>query len=202
MYRKDKKNEYYTVRARKEGYAARSVYKLQEIDKKYRIFQKGHRVLDLGAAPGSWTQYLIQSVGKSGLVVAVDKEPLAFEPEPPVVFLQKDVFDLSAEDLKEFPGFNAVMSDLAPSTSGTRSLDAGRSFALTARALELARLVLLAGGSFIVKNLESELTGKIIAEAKQNFSFVKLFRPQAVRSESREIYIIATGFQSKRPSHD
>lgn len=197
MYRKDKKNEYYTVKARQEGYAARSVYKLQEIDKKYRIFRKGLRVLDLGASPGSWMQYIAEKIGPKGILVGVDLEPLKFTPEPPVVFLQKDVFDLNNEDLAKFSGFNVVVSDLAPSTSGTRSLDAGRSFDLTARALELAQSGLLAGGSFIVKNLESELTGKIIAEAKENFSFVKLFRPQAVRSESREIYIIATGFRSK-----
>ena len=230
MYRKDKKKEYYTEKARQEGYVARSVYKLQEIDKKYRIFKKGARVLDLGAAPGSWMQYIQKQIGPKGLVVGVDKVELAFTPKPPAVFIQEDVFNLNTEDLERFAGFSAqgacpseagrrrarpterrqsfgrgpasgwdvVVSDLAPATSGAKALDSGRSFELAALAFQIALSLLLPKGSVVIKVFESESVIGLISEMRKHFSFVKRFRPKAVRPESREIYIIATGFQGDR----
>ena len=211
MYRQNLKEEHFTIRARKEGYAARSVYKLQEIDKKYHILKKGARVLDLGAAPGSWMQYIQKQIGPKGLVVGVDKEKLAFTPKHPAVFIQEDVLVLKIEDIKRQVGFsaqgahlparrgpasgwNVIVSDLAPSTSGAKALDSGRSFELATRAFQIALSLLLPKGSVVIKVFESESVVGLTSEMGKHFSFVKRFRPKAVRPESREIYIIGTGF--------
>ena len=194
MYRKDNKNEFFTIKARKEGYPARSVYKLQEIDRKYRIIQKGDNVLDLGSAPGSWLLYASKMAGDKGSVVGIDIEKIKTALPGNVVLIQKDIMELAPKDLTVFnKKFQAVISDLAPKTSGMKFVDEGRSLELGLKALLIAKNVLSAGGNFVCKIFEGEGTGQFIAKAEQNFKFVKRFRPKAVKKDSKEFYLVAKG---------
>lgn len=195
MYRKDKKDEYYTRKAKQEGYPARSVYKLKEIDEKYKIFKKGDLVLDLGCAPGSWLKYISEKIGENGKVIGVDlnekKIPLAKN----IIFIQKDIFQLGKDDF--IKKFNAVVSDLSPKTSGIKFADETASLDLAEKAFELAKMFLKAGGNFICKIFEGGLADNFFKEVKKEFRSAKLFRPKAVIKGSREIYIIGKDFLYK-----
>lgn len=193
MYRKDKKSEFFTIKAREEGYPARSVYKLQEIDKKYQLIKKGSRVLDLGCAPGSWLLYLSKKVGDTGRVKGFDIEDIKIPLQKNIIFIKKDVLALENEDIKG--KYDAVVSDLAPSTSGMRDTDAERSLELCQKAFEIASTVLSSGGNFLCKVLDGESTNDFFKKINGSFRFAKRFRPKAVRKGSREIYIIARGFK-------
>lgn len=194
MYRKDKKEEYYTLKARKEGYPARSVYKLEEIDKKYHLIKKGDSVLDLGCAPGSWLLYLSNKVGDTGKVIGVDISDITIPPRANIIFIKKSVMDLNTDELKTLSKeYQAVVSDLAPSTSGIEIIDVGKSFSLANRALELAEAVLIPAGNFLCKIFEGESTNEFIKEVSKSFKTVKRFRPKAVIRGSKEFYIIGMG---------
>jgi 23S rRNA (uridine2552-2'-O)-methyltransferase len=195
MYRKDKKDEFYTRKAREEKYPARSVYKLKEIDDKYKLIKKGDRVLDLGAAPGSWMFYISQQVGEKGEVVGVDIGDLKISLASNMIFMRKDIVDLEVEKFIE-PGkqFDLVLSDLAPKTTGIKSVDATNSLLLCDKALAIAKLVLKKGGSFVCKIFEGNMTDKFFKEIKKEFKFAKAFRPEAVLKGSKEIYIIGIGY--------
>lgn len=193
MYRKNLKNEPYTERAKKEGYPARSVYKLKEIDEKYKIFKKGDAVLDLGCSPGSWLLYISEKIGEKGKVLGIDIEDIKIRPEKNITFLKKNIFKVKNSDFRE--RYNAVVSDLAPKTSGIKFLDNAKSFDLSKKALGLAKNVLKEKGNFVCKTLESEFTNEIFRETENSFLFVKRFRPKATMKNSKEIYIVAKGFK-------
>jgi len=195
MYRKAKKEEFYTILARKEGYPARSVYKLKEIDEKYKIIREGDRVLDLGCAPGSWLLYISQKVGEKGRVIGIDIGDIKIAPKPNILFIKKSIFDLNNPDFKE--KYRVVVSDLSPKTAGVKFLDAGRALALAKMAFEIAKSVLLPGGNFICKIFEGESSGELFKEISKYFEFTKRFRPKAVIKESKEFYIIGKGFKNK-----
>jgi len=195
MYRKAKKEEFYTILARKEGYPARSVYKLKEIDKKYKIIREGDRVLDLGCAPGSWLLYISQKVGEKGRVIGIDIGDIKIAPKPNILFIKKSIFDLNNPDFKG--KYRVVVSDLSPKTAGVKFLDAGRALALAKMAFEIAKSVLLPGGNFICKIFEGESSGELFKEISKYFEFTKRFRPKAVIKESKEFYIIGKGFKNK-----
>ena len=195
MYRKAKKEEFYTILARKEGYPARSVYKLKEIDKKYKIIREGDRVLDLGCAPGSWLLYISQKIGEKGRVIGIDIGDIKIAPKPNILFIKKSIFDLNNPDFKE--KYRVVVSDLSPKTAGVKFLDAGRALALAKMAFEIAKSVLLPGGNFICKIFEGESSGELFKEISKYFEFTKRFRPKAVIKESKEFYIIGKGFKNK-----
>ncbi len=193
MYRKDRKEEFYTRLAKEEGYPARSVYKLKEIDEKYKIIKKGDRVLDLGSAPGSWLLYIAQKVGEKGKTVGIDIEDIKIVPKPNILFIKKSVFDLNESDFKE--KFQVVVSDVLPKTSGVKSLDAGKSFEISEKAFEIAKMVLLPGGNFVSKIFEGEESEELFKEVSKLFEFTKRFRPKAVIKGSNEFYIIGKGFK-------
>jgi 23S rRNA (uridine2552-2'-O)-methyltransferase len=196
MYRKDKKDEFYTRKAREEKYPARSVYKLKEIDEKYKLIKKGDRVLDLGAAPGSWMIYVSRQIGENGEVVGVDISDLKISLAPNMIFVQKDVADLKVEKFTEpKKQFDLVLSDLAPKTTGMKSVDAINSLLLCDKALVIAKLVLKKGGSFVCKIFEGNMTEKFFKEIKKEFKFAKAFRPKAVLKGSKEIYMIGMGYK-------
>ena len=196
MYRKDKKDEFYTRKAREEKYPARSVYKLKEIDEKYKLIKKGDRVLDLGAAPGSWMIYVSRQIGENGEVVGVDISDLKISLAPNMIFVQKDVVDLKVEKFTEpKKQFDLVLSDLAPKTTGMKSVDAINSLLLCDKALVIAKLVLKKGGSFVCKIFEGNMTEKFFKEIKKEFKFAKAFRPKAVLKGSKEIYMIGMGYK-------
>jgi len=196
MYRKDRKNEFYTERAKKEGYPARAVYKLKEIDEKYKIIKKGDRVLDLGCAPGSWLLYISQKIGEKGRVLGIDIEEIKIPVKENMVFLKEDIMnlDLSLKELKD--KYNVVVSDLAPKTSGIKSLDSRKSLELSEKAFELARKVLSKGGNFICKIFEGEFSDDFFKKVAKDFKSSKRFRPKSVIKGSKEFYIIAEGFKN------
>ena len=198
MYRKGQKPDHYTEQAKKLGYPARSVFKLKEIDKKYKIFKKNDKVLDLGAAPGSWSKYVAQKVGNSGLVVAVDIDDLKIFDIKNIKFIKKDVF--SAEGGSAFGGsfpekFSAVISDMAPKTTGVAFVDEGKSLELAEQAFKLTKLFLQPGGSFVCKIFESKDSTDFFKQVKKYFEFSKRFKPKAVVKNSKELYIVCTNFK-------
>jgi 23S rRNA (uridine2552-2'-O)-methyltransferase len=194
MYRKDRQKEFYTTLAKKEGYPARSIYKLKEIDEKYKIFKENSQVLDLGCAPGSWLLYISQKVGNRGKVVGVDIEEIKIPKKANIVFVKRSVFDLKESDFKD--NFDAVVSDLSPKTSGIKLLDTGKSLELAEKSFEIAKSVLLPGGNFVCKIFENELSGQFFKKVKKCFDFAKRFRPKAVIKRSKEFYIIGRGFKA------
>jgi len=197
MYRKDKKDEFYTRQSKKEGYPARSVYKLKDIDEKYKIIKKGDIVLDLGASPGSWALYLSKKVGREGRVLAIDLEELKFRPQGNIIFVKRDVLKLDEVDLKNWLGkFNVVVSDLSPRTSGVISVDVGKSLELSKKSFEIAKMVLKNNGNFVCKIFEGEGTNDFIKTVKKSFKSLKRARPPAVVKRSKEFYIVAKGFHS------
>jgi 23S rRNA (uridine2552-2'-O)-methyltransferase len=184
--------DHYFKKAKSEKYPARSVYKLKEADQKYRLLKKGQAVLDLGAAPGSWSKYALEKVGPRGIVVGVDLSPVKISAAN-FRFLLADIFELSPEDLLRLagrPAFDVVLSDMAPKTTGDRNGDHFRSIALAERALELAEALLRPGGVFMVKVFEGEAFPRYVEEVKRRLGPVKRFRPKSTRSSSREIFVL------------
>lgn len=178
--------------AKEKGYPARSVFKLKEIQEKFKIIRPGYRVLDLGASPGSWSQYLCEIIGKEGRVIGVDIEPVKFQSRL-FTFLQRDVFELTPEDFKTLgvEEFDVIVSDMAPKTTGIEVTDHRRSMELAERALELAKALLKSGGSMVVKVFDGPELPRLRKEFEKFFRDVKIFRPQATRKGSKELFIIA-----------
>ncbi|MCS7199608.1 MAG: RlmE family RNA methyltransferase [Caldimicrobium sp.] len=178
--------------AKEKGYPARSVFKLMEIQKKYKLIRPGFRVLDLGASPGSWSQYACEIVGPQGKVVGVDQQPVKFSSKL-FVFLQKDVFALTPEDLRSLgiEEFDLILSDLAPKTTGIEITDHLRSTELALRALELSKVLLKKGGSLVVKIFDGPELLSVRREFEKFFKNVKIFKPTATRKGSRELFILA-----------
>ncbi len=185
--------DHYFHKAKKEQYLSRAIYKLEEIQKKYRILRPGHRVLDLGAAPGSWIQLEARVVGPTGLVVGIDLKPIEYAFQNRVITLQGDIFDREFIDaaLGDHTPFDAVLSDMAPSTSGIKMADSARSSLLFERAVEIAREVLKPGGTFLAKLFHGSEFHKLLSELKKEYGQTRAIRPEATRKQSREIYILA-----------
>jgi 23S rRNA (uridine2552-2'-O)-methyltransferase len=182
-------------KAKKEGFLARAVYKLEEIDQQFKLFKAGQRVLDLGCAPGSWLQYARGKVGESGLLVGLDRGPLRGN----VAGARIVVGDVMTIDVKELLGdltaFDVVLSDMAPDTSGIRSLDQARSEALFERALEIATLTLAPGGNFLGKLFQGPDFKKLIEQVRSQFETAKSAKPASSRQISIEQYVIGKGFK-------
>ncbi len=179
--------------ARERGYAARSVFKLEELDRRFGLLRPGARVLDLGAAPGSWSQFVLQRVGSNGTLVAVDLEPIGVS-LPGATVLQADAFGLSEEDLPEgVPPFDIVLSDMAPRTTGVPLADHVASVELCDRALELAVRWLTWGGAFVCKVFQGEDEPDLRKRVKQHFGQLKSVKPKGTRSQSKEIFLVGLG---------
>ncbi len=187
--------DFYALKAKKEGYLARSVYKLEEIQNKNKLFHPGDRILDVGASPGSWTQYCLKILKGRGLVAAADLKPLgAFKAKGELHFIQGDIFSEGLQkELEGLGPFNAVISDAAPSTSGNRLLDTRRSLDLVQEILNLALKWLKPGGNFAVKVFQGGDELVILEQMKKEFRQVKKLKPKAVRKESFEYYLIGLG---------
>jgi 23S rRNA (uridine2552-2'-O)-methyltransferase len=189
-------NDPYVARAKREGFRSRAAYKLAEIDDKYHLLKPGARVVDLGAAPGGWSEIAAQRVGASGRVIALDI--LDMKPIAGVAFLQLDFIDETAPSrLKEMLGGKAdvVLSDMAANATGHRQTDHLRIMALAEAAVQFAREVLASGGSFLCKVLQGGTEAALLAELKRDFSTVKHVKPPASRTDSAELYLLAKGFR-------
>ncbi len=181
----------YTMRARKEGFPARSVYKLEEIQKTFRILKKGDRVLDLGCSPGSWLLFASRAVGDQGLVVGVDITPVSLQLPSNVRFVACDALGGGASFLEAIGGpFAVVLSDMAPSTTGSKFVDAHRSLELSQSALATASRVLVAGGAFVCKVFHGPDFKNFSDQAKRLFGRVAHVKPRSTRRASKEIYLV------------
>jgi 23S rRNA (uridine2552-2'-O)-methyltransferase len=191
--------DHFFRRAKREGFAARSVYKLDEIDHQLKIFPRGGRVLDLGASPGSWTQYASQAVGPRGKVVALDRHALKIHAPANVIALQDDALAVDPVALRAHVGgqrFDVVLSDMAPATTGDHFVDQQRSADLCLRALTLARTVLRTGGHLVVKALSGESTRDVVAAMRVDFGSVQIVRPKSTRKGSTEVFLVGLGRQA------
>lgn len=185
-------------KAKREGFLARAVYKLGEIDDKVGLFAPGDRVLDLGCAPGSWLQYARQQVGEEGKLVGLDRGALKVAPAD-ARLLAGDVFTIEIKDLLgDLPAFDVVLSDMAPDTSGVRSLDQDRSEALFERALEIAKAVLAPGGNFVGKLFQGAGFKKLTEDVRLSFAKMRTIKPESSRQISIEQYVVGTGFRGAK----
>ncbi len=186
----------YVVRAKREGFRSRAAFKLAEIDDKFHLLKPGARVVDLGAAPGGWSEIAARRAGPSGRVIALDI--LDMKPVGGVEFLQLDFLDATAPDrLKEMLGGRAdvVLSDMAANATGHRQTDHLRIMALAEAAAFFAREVLAPDGSFLCKVLQGGTETALLAELKRDFATVKHVKPPASRTDSAELYLLAKGFR-------
>lgn len=189
------KPDFWSQKAFKEGYPARSVYKLEEIDKKFGMLKKGYTVLDLGSAPGSWTTWLLRNLNDTGKVVSVDLNPLAKTVKGNnLVFFQGDL--LSEEirlQIQENGPYDLVVCDAAPLTTGNRTIDTARSRSLVEMAIWYAEAMLKTGGNFCVKIFQNGDQQKELTKMKEIFNSARGFKPEACRTVSFETYLIGLG---------
>ncbi|MCS7279116.1 MAG: RlmE family RNA methyltransferase [Thermodesulfobacteriaceae bacterium] len=185
-------------KAKELGYPARSVFKLIEIQEKFKIIQKGDTVLDLGASPGSWSKYTSQIIGEKGKVIGVDLEEIKVK-LPNLFFLKRDVLELNPEEIKSLgiEKVDVILSDLAPKTMGDKWVDHLRSVELVEKVLELSLEVLKEGGHLVAKVFEGAQTPLLKKKMEKMFQKVKIFKPKSSRRESKEIFFIAQKFQGK-----
>lgn len=183
----------YVARAQQEGYRSRAVYKLIELDRRDRLFQPGMRIVDLGAAPGGWSQYAAERVGRHGFVVASDLLPMDPIPGVRIVtgdFREETVLAAILECLGDQPA-DLVISDMAPNLSGTDAVDQPRAMYLCELAADLAVRILKPGGAFLVKVFQGEGSDEFLRQLRGRFRRVAVRKPEASRPRSREVYVLA-----------
>ncbi|MBF0523517.1 MAG: RlmE family RNA methyltransferase [Deltaproteobacteria bacterium] len=184
--------DHYFYQAKREGFPARSVYKLKEIDQRHRLFKPGDAVLDLGASPGSWLQFVGQAVGRNGHITGVDLKPLSGPVPANARFIMADIFTLGLEELAPpAGGFDVVLSDMAPQTTGIKITDATRSYELAHTALMVSLKHLKEGGHFVAKIFQGPDFPNFLAEVKKAYRTVKAFKPDSTRRESKEVFVVA-----------
>ncbi len=183
--------DHYTRRAKEENWLARSVYKLEEIDRRFRLLKPGNRVIDLGCSPGSWSQYCIRQVKGDGEVIGIDcNDPGGFS-APNFTYIHADILNMEPEWLKQKTGeVDLVISDLAPSTTGIRITDTSRSLELAEKAYKIAVFLLKKRGHFLCKIFEGADLKEFKKDVSKHFEETHLIRPSAVRKRSKEIYLL------------
>lgn len=180
-----------TIEAKKKGYPARSVFKLEEINKKTQLLKKGMRVIDLGAAPGSWSLYASQQVGESGRVLAIDLQEITQVFSRNVRVVAGDAFDLTSETLAMYAPYDVILSDMAPKTTGVKLRDQALSYELFERALDVAQTFGKAGtAAFVVKIFMGPDFDEAIKKTKSVFKKTRVIRPEGVRPNSKEVFLI------------
>lgn len=193
--------------AKEQGFLARSVFKLQEIDKKFRLFPPQRKepffVIDLGCAPGSWLQYVLPKLqGNDDKIVGIDLNNIILT-HPKLVFIKGDILETSPQDFKNAAGiseqnnFDLVLSDMAPKTCGIKSVDQDRSMELCRMAMDVAIVNLKKNGNFVIKVFQNNQVRQYMDDLKKHFGEVKIFKPESSRQESFEIYIVALRFLPK-----
>lgn len=187
----------YVKKSQKDGYRSRAVYKLEELDQKYKLLGKGVTVVDLGAAPGGWSQYVAYKMGSQGKIFALDI--LEMDPLPDVDFIQGDfreeaVLNQLLDKIGERKA-DLVLSDMAPNMSGVDAVDQPRGMYLCELALELAQTVLSKGGNYVVKVFQGEGFDDYIRQCREIFDKVLIRKPDASRGRSREVYVVGLGYK-------
>ena len=191
-------NDPYVREAQERGYRSRASFKILEINEKFKLFKKGNKILDLGSAPGGWSQMLVDIVGENN-ILAVDILPM--EEIAGVKFIQKDFLaeDATKVILEQMNGqkYDAVISDMAANTTGDKKTDHLRTSLLVESALDFALTVLKEGGCFVAKVFQGGVEKEIFDKLRQNFEIVKHFKPNSSRKDSVEIYVVAMNFKKK-----
>ncbi len=184
------KSDAFTIAAKARGFPARSVFKLEAIDQRVRLLKTGQHVLDLGAAPGSWSMHASQRIGPTGRLLAVDLTPIAIPAPPHVTLLQGDALDLQNEDLALYAPYDLVLSDMAPKTTGNRFADQAKSYELFCRAVDIACALGKPGGGFVGKIFMGGDFDSARQKLRDAYAEVRTLRPEAVRSSSFEIFVV------------
>ncbi len=190
--------DHYSEQAKKERYPARSVYKLKEAQKKFRLIRKSDQVLDLGCSPGSWLLYTAELTAKRGKVLGIDLKPITLKIPSQVETLKADILTIDRAWIENeglASRFNVVLSDMAPATTGNKMIDAERSYQLCQAALNIAQMALRPGGLFFCKIFQGEEFKKFFDSVRSRFKIHKIFKPQSSRKESKEIFILGMGFR-------
>jgi len=189
------KPDFWSKKAFSEGYPARSVYKLKEMDEKFNLLKKNYRVLDLGAAPGSWTTFVLRYLEGNGYVTAIDLSPLSKDVKGDnLSFFQGDLYAPAIrEEAKKLGPYNLVICDAAPATIGNRTVDTARSSGLVELAIYYAEQMLLPGGNFVVKIFQGGDQQSFLKKLREQFTSARGFKPEACRTESFETYLIGLG---------
>lgn len=192
-----KLHDKYFKQAKREGKLARSVYKLAELDKKERLIRKGDRVLDLGAAPGSWLEHIVDTIGPEGVACAVDLKPIHKKFKGIAHFKMMDIRDFVGDEFADVvpDKFNVIVSDMAPNTSGVRIVDQTRSLELCECVFDLAKRLLKPHGNFVCKIFYGPDTEQFKNRVGEHFKTAKIRKPDACRDESFETYVIGLDFQ-------
>lgn len=193
-----KVKDHYYQKAKNENYLARSIYKLEEIDQRYKVLRPGALVLDLGYYPGSWVQYTAEKVGPQGRVVGIDIQPVNKKLQfANLTLFQKDIFEVKGpEDLASDRHFDVVLSDMAPSTTGIKSTDQIRSLNLVEAVFGLLPVTLRPGGHFVIKVFESNDAQLFLKAQKSRFNEFHYLRPKSTRSVSKEFFVIGKSFKA------
>ena len=196
-WRERQERDPYVQQARRDGWRSRAVYKLEQIDQKERLLRPDMVCVDLGSAPGSWSQYVTEKLKGRARIVAVDLLPMDSLPE--VEFVQGDfqddaIFEKLLAAVGE-DGADLVMSDMAPNITGTRAVDQPRSMYLAELALDMARKVLKPRGSFVCEVFQGEGFDEFVVDARRSFGKVRVMKPKASRAGSREVYLVARNYQ-------
>jgi len=191
--------DFYFKKAKKEGYPARSVYKLSEAQEKYRLLGKGDKVLDVGCQPGSWSLFAAKTIGPSGLVVGVDLKKggdLQQRGGADIKFFCGDIMDKATEDMLRSvcARFDVIVSDMAPNTTGNKWADQQKSLTLSRHVLELSERLLAPGGNFYCKVFEGEDFREFVSNVHNLFKMAKVVKPKSSRSESREVFVLGMGY--------
>lgn len=191
---RDHKKEYYYRSAKKQGYRSRSAFKLKQINDRFSLISLGDKVVDLGAAPGGWSQVAVELVGETGKVIGVDIDYIS--PLDGALFIKGDILDERVVDkvLSELTTVDVVISDMSPNISGIYSFDQARSFELAMRTLDVAEKILRKNSNMVTKIFEGEDFKIFLAVVKKKFRSVKPYSPPASRNRSSEIYVVCKGF--------
>jgi 23S rRNA (uridine2552-2'-O)-methyltransferase len=191
----------YVRKAKREDLRSRAAYKLMQINKKFRVIHRDDAVLDLGCAPGGWSQVAAKAVGPGGLVVGVDLEDV--EPFPGLTFVRGDLASETTQAAARAcllgRRANAVLSDMSPNISGTYDLDHTRSMMLAKLAVDFGMALLAEGGHLVVKTFEGQYSADLVATLRTRFGRVKRYRPEATRKSSSEVYVVALGHDGNGP---
>ncbi len=186
--------DHLTRKAKAQNYPARSIYKLEEIQNKFKVIKQNDRVLDLGCAPGSWLLYAAKQIGKNGMIYGIDLKKIDIQMPDNVFTAQTDILNLHDNFFwNETDKFSVVLSDMAPATTGRKDVDALRSFELCNMALKIADKFLAVNGNFICKIFQGNNFSSFQKNVKSGFRICKVFKPESCRKQSKEIYIIAKG---------
>lgn len=193
-----KVKDHYYNKAKQENYLARSIYKLEEIDQRFKLIRPGDRVVDLGYYPGSWVQYTSPKVGPQGKVVGIDIQPINKKLQfQNTTLLELDAFNVrTPADVGVEGFFDVLLSDMAPSTTGIKSVDQTRSLALVENVVGILPVFLRPGGHFVVKVFESQHAQDFLKSQKNRFTEFHYLRPKSTRSVSKEFFVIGKGFKA------